>query len=259
MGDGDQRPAFQGAAARWLQDSETVLYLSISSDGRLIRWNPAVPARLEWSDEDLDGVPLQELLAAGQASPLPDGDEGTQGRDDGDGALAVAAPSPRLLNFVTAGHRPLTLSCHLYRDGDSFHIVAADVPGDREELEEQLLDVNRELAVVSREEARRARELTRTKEKLQDALAELENSYWHLKKVQEVLPVCMHCGRIRSDDASWEDVVEYLKKNSIFVSHGLCPRCEERFYSDPALEDEAADVRAGKEGPDEASREGDGR
>jgi hypothetical protein len=66
-----------------------------------------------------------------------------------------------------------------------------------------------------------------TNRELQKALDDLNASYWHLKKIQEVLPICMNCGKVKSGDADWENVVDYLKRNSLFLSHGFCPDCFE--------------------------------
>jgi response regulator RpfG family c-di-GMP phosphodiesterase len=66
---------------------------------------------------------------------------------------------------------------------------------------------------------------------LTEAYHLLDNSYWHLRKIQEVLPICMECGKVKTSDSSWEDVVNYLKKNTNFLSHGYCPECYEKFKS----------------------------
>jgi hypothetical protein len=68
-------------------------------------------------------------------------------------------------------------------------------------------------------------ELEATKAKLEETLADLKSSYWHLEKIQEVLPVCMECGAVRSGRSAWEPVLEYLKKNDLVLSHGYCPDC----------------------------------
>lgn len=68
-------------------------------------------------------------------------------------------------------------------------------------------------------------ELETTKAKLEETLADLNSSYWHLKKIQEVLPVCLECGAVRTGRGSWEPVLEYLKQNSLLLSHGYCPAC----------------------------------
>ena len=63
---------------------------------------------------------------------------------------------------------------------------------------------------------------------LKTAYDQLDKSFWHLRKIQEVLPICMACGKVKTSDSSWEDVVSFLKDNSMFLSHGYCPDCEEK-------------------------------
>lgn len=73
--------------------------------------------------------------------------------------------------------------------------------------------------------AREVEERTRAEARLRETLAELERSHWHLRKIQEVLPICMECGKVKTGERSWEEVVQYLKHNAVFISHGYCPSC----------------------------------
>jgi response regulator RpfG family c-di-GMP phosphodiesterase len=66
---------------------------------------------------------------------------------------------------------------------------------------------------------------------LKAAYEQLDKSFWHLKKIQEVLPICMECGKVKTADCSWEDVISFLKKNSLFLSHGYCPECADKLRS----------------------------
>jgi response regulator RpfG family c-di-GMP phosphodiesterase len=63
---------------------------------------------------------------------------------------------------------------------------------------------------------------------LKAAYDQLDKSFWHLRKIQEVLPICMNCGKVKTSDSSWEDVVSFLKGNSMFLSHGYCPECADK-------------------------------
>ena len=90
---------------------------------------------------------------------------------------------------------------------------------------ETLEDLNNRLAVEVRESARKGKELERVNVKLQQALDELDNMYWHLRKIQEVLPICLQCGKVKTGDGSWQTLMDYLKANSHFLSHGYCPDC----------------------------------
>lgn len=66
---------------------------------------------------------------------------------------------------------------------------------------------------------------------LKAAYEQLDKSFWHLRKIQEVLPICMKCGKVKTTDSSWEDVVSFLKSHSMFLSHGYCPECAEKMMS----------------------------
>lgn len=212
-------------ALRFLRESDTVVYLAASLDGRLLDWNPAARRRLDL-DDDRRETSLWDRVPEDDARRL---------RDAGDES---GAPISMRVNFVGADQHTFTLSCLVLRREEDLHLVGEDISGDRERLEADLMELNQELSVMNRERARQARELAETKERLESTLEELETSYWHLKKVQEVIPVCMHCHRIRGDDdASWDQVAEYFRKNSIFVSHGLCPECAERHYGEDAKPD----------------------
>jgi CheY-like chemotaxis protein len=66
--------------------------------------------------------------------------------------------------------------------------------------------------------------------RLQQALAsrvrELEDALKHVSKLQELLPICCYCKRIRDDQNYWQQVETYLATyGAIRFSHGICPDC----------------------------------
>lgn len=70
---------------------------------------------------------------------------------------------------------------------------------------------------------------------LQNSLAnqilELEKSLEHIKTLQGILPICMHCHKIRNDNEAWEKIEDYLTKNTnAELSHSLCPECLNKYY-----------------------------
>jgi len=68
---------------------------------------------------------------------------------------------------------------------------------------------------------------------LENRVAELENALAHIRTLQGVLPICMHCHRIRDDQESWQRLEKYLSDHSdAQFSHGLCPECLEKHYPD---------------------------
>lgn len=138
-----------------------------------------------------------------------------------------------LLNIVDSEQIPHTLSFRLapLADGDGLLLLGEPLPDNNRALQEELLQLNNQLAVLSRENVRKGRELATALKRLKSTHEQLDKSFWHLKKIQEVLPICMECGKVKTTDSSWEDVVSFLKKNSMFLSHGYCPECADRLIS----------------------------
>jgi len=60
----------------------------------------------------------------------------------------------------------------------------------------------------------------------------------HLAKINAlhgVVPICMHCKKIRNDDGYWSNVEKYLKTgmpDTAMLSHGICPECMKKYYSE---------------------------
>jgi len=65
---------------------------------------------------------------------------------------------------------------------------------------------------------------------LQDALAkrvaELEEAQEHIRTLQGIIPVCMYCHKVRTDDESWQRLEQYVAEHTdARFSHGICPDC----------------------------------
>jgi len=69
---------------------------------------------------------------------------------------------------------------------------------------------------------------------LANRVAELQEALDHVKTLQGILPICMHCHRIRDDNESWQRIDAYISEHSdAEFSHGLCPECLEKYYPEP--------------------------
>ena len=61
----------------------------------------------------------------------------------------------------------------------------------------------------------------------------LEEAMAHVKTLQGLLPICMYCHKIRDDQDSWQRLEQYLTEHlDAKLTHGLCPDCRDRFFSD---------------------------
>jgi DNA-binding response OmpR family regulator len=71
---------------------------------------------------------------------------------------------------------------------------------------------------------------------LDERIMALEEAYQHIKTLQGILPICMHCHNIRNDNESWERLEDYISRHTeAQFSHGICPKCAEKLY--PGLVD----------------------
>lgn len=213
-----------------LRSSRSTGLVDVDPAGRLAGANPAFATRLEVPGGELPGRPVTEFLTAPAAERVRSWMEGGEGSLPGE---------PVRLNFVSSAGAPFTLRCMVgWRDGGLRIVGESEVEEERGAAEE-LMRLNSELSNLARERARRQRELERTQGELEAALEELRTSYWHLQKIQEVLPLCMSCGKVKTSEAEWDSVVDYLKANQIFLSHGYCPACEAEVLRKYDLEDDA--------------------
>jgi hypothetical protein len=54
-----------------------------------------------------------------------------------------------------------------------------------------------------------------------------------LVQLKSLLPICMHCKKIRNDDGYWKDIAVYLNQHlDVDFSHGLCSECMGKLYPD---------------------------
>lgn len=66
---------------------------------------------------------------------------------------------------------------------------------------------------------------------LESAARELERARDEVKRLQGLLPICMHCSRIRTDDDMWQEIQSYIESHSeAEFTHSLCKECLEKHY-----------------------------
>ena len=70
---------------------------------------------------------------------------------------------------------------------------------------------------------------------LRQRIADLSAAMAHVKQLQGLLPICMHCKRIRDEEHVWQRVESYIAERSdVMFSHGLCDACLREHYPDVA-------------------------
>jgi two-component system, response regulator PdtaR len=54
-----------------------------------------------------------------------------------------------------------------------------------------------------------------------------------IKVLEGFLPICSSCKKIRDEDGSWEEIADYIRKNSeAEFTHSICPDCLKALYPD---------------------------
>lgn len=68
-------------------------------------------------------------------------------------------------------------------------------------------------------------------ELLESKGAELRIALDEIKTLRGIIPICMHCKKIRNEDGYWEIVEKYISEHSqAQFSHSICKDCLEKFY-----------------------------
>jgi DNA-binding response OmpR family regulator len=64
---------------------------------------------------------------------------------------------------------------------------------------------------------------------LQARVLELQEALSRVKTLEGIIPICMYCKRIRSDQNLWQQLESYISRHSCAeFSHGVCPQCWEQ-------------------------------
>lgn len=168
-------------------------------DGRFRRLSPSWERTLGWTLEELTSRPFIEFVH-------PDDRARTLGQN---GAVRGGGQA---LGFENR---------YLCRDGSFRWLLWNATPDPAQQV---IYAVARD--ITARKEAEAERE--RLVGELQAALAEV-------KVLQEILPICSYCRKIRHDHDYWMTVEAYIAEhtNSRF-SHGVCPDCL-RTHVEPEL------------------------
>ncbi len=54
-----------------------------------------------------------------------------------------------------------------------------------------------------------------------------------VEKLNELLPICANCKKIRDDEGYWNNVEDYFRdQGTADFTHGICPECSKKLYGD---------------------------
>ncbi len=84
-----------------------------------------------------------------------------------------------------------------------------------------------------RARVRGAERMVRIQTSLTNTVGELSDALEHVDTLQGIIPICMHCHGIRSDDEAWHKLEKYIETHTTAkFSHSICPDCVKTHYPD---------------------------
>lgn len=70
---------------------------------------------------------------------------------------------------------------------------------------------------------------------LAEKIADLEDALSQIHALRGIIPICMFCHKIRTDQQGWERLEKYISEHSeAEFSHGICPECVAKHYPNDA-------------------------
>jgi len=71
----------------------------------------------------------------------------------------------------------------------------------------------------------------KTEEEREKLIVNLQNALEKIKKLEGIIPICMHCKKIRDDKGYWNQLELFIDEHSeAKLSHGICPECVDAHY-----------------------------
>lgn len=157
-------------------------------------------------------------------------------REDAFCATAILSPQERLEvrdatldprfahnRYVTApdGIRFYAGAPILSAEGDAFGTVCVI-----DSMPRELNTTQREILTALARQAAAHLEQRRVAQRLRAALTEV-------KALNELLPICTYCHKVREDEGYWSDLNAYLREHAgSQLSHALCPDCLQSRFGD---------------------------
>lgn len=164
-----------------------------------------------------DGLKAWEVLQSPQAPPLVVLDWNMPGLDGPDICRRIRATDRAGYSYmllVTARNAKSDVVEGLSAGADDF----ISKPVDPDELHARL---------------RTGERIVRLEQTLGRQVKELQAAAEHVRELQGMIPICMHCKRIRNQSQIWEKVETYIEgRSGAKFSHALCAECLDTHYPD---------------------------
>lgn len=214
------RQMIAGFLEAFVSQSDQVFHFCLDRKGQIRSCSPSFLNVTNLSQADIRDRNIAEFLVASDAPVLAE----SLGACDEFRDL--------ILNFVDSQLCPISVRARLCPANDGLLLIAERNMQEERELGRQLIELNNELTRLNRDIQQKSRQIAAARDQLATAIEERDKSYWFIRKLQEVLPFCMGCKKVKSSSSTWQNVDEFLTHNTDFLSHSYCPECLERWKSE---------------------------
>jgi len=206
MADQDILKDYAELLTQYLSEQTKMVMFILDNTGCIV-WVNAAFKEMIGRQEQLEGLNIRELLVSERKDQFVE----LSGRSD---------DNVRLL-FSNDKHTSHMLTCKVL--SLDAHVLV---------LSEQVMAtetaVMQHMSVLNNEMSNLTRELHRKNVVLQQTMAEL-------KILRGLLPICMHCKKIRDEKGYWNQLETYISEHTnAEFSHGICDDCLNKLYPEQA-------------------------
>jgi hypothetical protein len=205
---------------RYLAEQTKMMVFILDRTGCIV-WANAAFRNMHGKHQQIEGLDIRGLLAPESRALFAE----SEGR---------ITDNMHLL-FSNAANSSHMLTCRVLFLGEyelvlSEHIMATETA------------VMQKMTVMNNELNNLTRELHRKNVALEQAMSEI-------KVLKTLLPICMHCRKIRDEEGYWSQIEAYIMKHSdTEFSHGICEECLNKFYPEQVKHMREEEKRRGMEG-----------
>ncbi|NTV15692.1 MAG: PAS domain S-box protein [Desulfobulbaceae bacterium] len=177
---------------------------ALDDSGRLTFMNPEAERLLGWSETELKGKTIHDLVHSRRA----------------DGAYFSAEDCP-VQNVIRTGER-FTSKAEVYarKDGIVFPVAIITAP---------IIEEGKTVASIT--SFQDISEQKRNEQEREQLITELQTALSELKTLRGILPICSFCKKIRDTKGAWTQMESYISRHSeAQFSHGICAECMAKHY-----------------------------
>lgn len=180
--------------------------LVVDSAGRLTFMNPEAERLLGWSEEELIGRSVHEIIHSRKP----------------DGSVHLIDDCPAIKVAKTGVAVAVHDDIYIRKDGRELQVAHNAAP---------ILDAGRVVAIVIAFQDITERKKRETEREM--LMIEHMDALSKVKVLSGMLPICSSCKKIRDDSGYWKQIESYVHEHSeAEFSHGICPECAVKLYPD---------------------------